>query len=266
MTLEDAIAKLKAQRDEVDRLLDDARFSTTFKFWQRHTRVVLAQIFQPDSSHHAEFAAISYRNSFAFSDEGDGPSAERYRDGLLSAKALLASIIRELEEFGLPHAPAMQTDALVDAEAQLAHICRSFAAFAKRLQKRRGDRAALMVEDEHDVQYLMHAILGLYFEDIRPEEPTPTVAGGSAKIDFLLKAEGIAFELKMTRPDLKDNKTGGEALIDIGRYPKHPDVRSLVYFVHDPEGYITNPKGLIADIERDYGALRAKVIIVGPFS
>ena len=67
--------------------------------------------------------------------------------------------------------------------------------------------------------------------------------------------------------DLVSGKVAiGEALIDIGRYPKHPDVRSLVYFVHDPEGYITNPKGLIADIERDYGALRAKVIIVGPFS
>lgn len=266
MTLDDAIANLKAQRDVVDRLVDDVRFGTTFQAWQRRTRTVLDKIFLPDSAHQAEFEGISYRNNFAFSDEGDGPSAKRYRDGLMSAKTLLAGMIQELEDFGLPHAPSAPADALVAAEDKLVHICRSFPAFAKRLQKRRADRPAYVVEDEYDVQNLMHAMLGLFFDDIRPEEPTPTAAGGSAKVDFLLKAEGVALELKMTRPDLKDNKTGGEALIDIGRYPKHPDVRSLIYFVYDPDGHITNPKGLIADIERDYGALRAKVVVAGPFT
>lgn len=45
----------------------------------------------------------------------------------------------------------------------------------------------LFLEDEYDVQDLPHALLLLYFDDVRAEEWTPSYAGKSARMDFLLK-------------------------------------------------------------------------------
>jgi len=45
---------------------------------------------------------------------------------------------------------------------------------------------ALEIRDEYDVQNLLHAILKLHFEDIRPEEWAPSYAASSKRMDFLL--------------------------------------------------------------------------------
>ena len=45
---------------------------------------------------------------------------------------------------------------------------------------------------------LLHALLLLYFDDIRAEEWTPSYAGKSARMDFLLKNEGVVIEVKKT--------------------------------------------------------------------
>ena len=42
------------------------------------------------------------------------------------------------------------------------------------------------MEDEYDVQDLFHALLTIYFEDIRKEEWSPSYAGGASRMDFLL--------------------------------------------------------------------------------
>lgn len=55
-----------------------------------------------------------------------------------------------------------------------------------KLRSRREDRPTLDVSDEYDVQDLLHALLRLYFEDVRPEEWTPSYAGKSSRTDFLL--------------------------------------------------------------------------------
>ena len=64
------------------------------------------------------------------------------------------------------------------------------------------------VDDEYDVQYLTHALLLLDFEDVRPEEWTPSYAGGSSRMDFLMKAEKIVLEVKKTRKGLKAKEIG----------------------------------------------------------
>lgn len=141
------------------------------------------------------------------------------------------------------------------------HICRRFPQVARQLQSRHADRGTISIDDEYDVQDLLHALLRLDFDDVRDEEWTPSYAGGSARLDFLLKAEKIVIEVKKTRRGLASREVGDELLVDIARYRTHPDCRSLVCFVYDPEFKIGNPVGLEKDLARGEDRFDVRVII-----
>ncbi len=118
------------------------------------------------------------------------------------------------------------------------------------------------MSDEYDVQDLFRALLRLHFDDIRPEENTPTYAGKSGRIDFLLNGETIGVEVKMTRPGLDAKKIGEELIEDIARYKAHPSCKTLVFFVYDPEERISNPSGLIKDLSMNTPEFIVHVVIV----
>jgi hypothetical protein len=69
---------------------------------------------------------------------------------------------------------------------------------ANTLKARHDGRSTLEITDEYDAQDLFTAMLKLHFDDVRPEEWTPSYAGNSSRIDFLLKEFGLAIEVKMT--------------------------------------------------------------------
>ena len=135
-----------------------------------------------------------------------------------------------------------------NADADLKRVFSRFHKIARQLRSRYADRNTLEVNDEYDVQDLLHALLRLYFDDIRAEEWTPSYAGKSARMDFLLKDEGIVIEVKKTRKGLSDKEVGDQLIIDVDRYRVHPDCKKLVCFVYDPEGRIGNPEGLTKDL------------------
>ncbi|WP_218080497.1 PD-(D/E)XK nuclease domain-containing protein [Anthocerotibacter panamensis] len=132
---------------------------------------------------------------------------------------------------------------------------------AQQLRSRHNNYPTLIVKDEYDVQDLLHALLRIEFDDIRAEEPTPSYAGGSARIDFLLKQEKIVIEVKKTRERLLAKEVGEQLIIDIGRYKAHPDCQTLICFVYDPEGLIANPHGIENDLSGDRDSLNVKVFI-----
>jgi hypothetical protein len=101
-------------------------------------------------------------------------------------------------------------------------ICSRFHIVARQLRNRYKGRETIDVGDEYDVQNLMHSILLLDFEDIRVEEWTPSYAGGSARMDFLLKREKIVIEIKKTRKGLAAREIGEQLIIDIEKYKEHP--------------------------------------------
>jgi len=117
------------------------------------------------------------------------------------------------------------------------------------------------VEDEHDVQDLLHALLRLHFDDIRPEEWTPNYAGKSTRMDFFLKKEKAVIEVKKTRKGLNTKRLGEDLVIDMAHFRNHSDCQTLICFVDDPENRITNPAGLEADLSRDDPDLAVKMII-----
>jgi hypothetical protein len=65
----------------------------------------------------------------------------------------------------------------------------------------------------------------------------------------LLKKEKIVIEVKKTRKSLGARQIGEELIIDMARYRAHPNCDKLVCFVYDPDGWVNNPKGVIADLE-----------------
>lgn len=121
---------------------------------------------------------------------------------------------------------------------------------ARQLRSRHNERPTLDVSDEYDVQDLLHSLLKLYFDDIRPEEWTPSYAGSSSRMDFLLKDEQLVVEVKKTRDTLRDKLIGEQLIVDITKYKEHPDCKTLVCFIYDAEGLIANPTGLENDLNK----------------
>ena len=86
-------------------------------------------------------------------------------------------------------------------------------------------------------------------------------------MDFLLPVHNIVIETKRVRDKGHASKVGDELIIDIEHYRKHPNADHLWCVIYDPELYISNPKGLVNDLEGSRstpeGTVNVKVIIVG---
>ena len=81
-------------------------------------------------------------------------------------------------------------------------------------------------------------------------------------MDFLLPEIESAVEIKMTRPTMSTRVLGEQLVVDIAKYKKHPYCRTLICIVYDPEGRITNPRGVENDLKEDSDQLSVRVFIV----
>lgn len=120
---------------------------------------------------------------------------------------------------------------------------------ALKLTQRHEKRPTLIISDEYDVQDLLFSLLWIYFEDVRLEEHTPSFAGGSARMDILVKDNNSVIEVKKTRKGLSDKELGKQLIEDIAFYKKHENCKKLYCFIYDPDFLIRNRKGLCSDIE-----------------
>jgi hypothetical protein len=143
----------------------------------------------------------------------------------------------------------------------IANLCERFHLVARQLRSRHDNRSTLDVQDEYDVQDLFHSLLHLHFADVRAEEWTPSYAGKASRMDFLLKQERIVVEIKKTRQGLDAKELGSQLIEDIARYQAHPDCEALVCFVYDPDGRISNPRGIENDLRKKEGDLFVEVLI-----
>lgn len=132
---------------------------------------------------------------------------------------------------------------------------------------RRKDSPVLSFDTEYDIQDLLHSQLRPWIADIRPEEFTPSYAGSSTRMDFLLPNYKLVIETKRVRDKRHASKVGDEVIVDIEHYLKHPDTEHLWCVIYDPELYITNPSGVASDLEgvrtTPEGSVNVKVFIVG---
>lgn len=189
---------------------------------------------------------------------------EPFDAGDAARAAVLAAAVRRATEALLQsaHAARWQLDRSErDATELIINLCRRFPRFARQLAARHDNRTALTVDDEYDVQDTLHALLHLHFDDIRPEEWAPSYAGSRTRMDFLLKREQTVLETKMTRERLDQRRVVEELTIDKAHYRGHPDCKTLVCFVHDPEHRLTNPAALEGDLSGDEGGLATRVVV-----
>lgn len=168
-----------------------------------------------------------------------------YQSTVESGIGILSSAKEDFENESIP-----KLERTISPINTLVNIVSKFHKVARQLRSRHDSRETLNVTDEYDVQDLLHSLLILHFDDIRPEEWTPSYAGKSSRMDFLLKNEKIVVEVKKTRSGLGAKELGGQLIEDIERYQSHPDCKTLVCFVYDPEGLVANPKGIENDLAR----------------
>jgi hypothetical protein len=141
-------------------------------------------------------------------------------------------------------------------------IAERFHLIVRQLRQRYSDRNTLEVEDEYDVQDLFRSLLTIFYDDIRDEIWTPSYANNSSRTDFLLPEIETVVEIKKTRSDLSTRVVGEQLLVDIAKYKTHPMCRTLVCFVYDPEGRVSNPRGVENDLNDSDSEINVKVIIV----
>jgi hypothetical protein len=85
--------------------------------------------------------------------------------------------------------------------------------------------------------------------DIRAEEYTPSYAGSSTRMDFLLPAHNLVLEIKFVRDGNHAKKIGNELIVDIDHYRRHPDCNTLWCIIFDSPHLVPNPEGLKKDLE-----------------
>jgi len=257
MDKQKVIEKLQQQIDLIGRVKQRKRFSPEYKKWHRDTQIAIERIFGKDGRHLQDFTKIRFNLASYSSSTPESRFDERFREGLDNAGQILNSMIDEIKEWGIDESEESPSN----ATAIIENLCNRFHLVVRQLKSRHDNRDTLVVEDEYDVQDLLHSLLTLHFDDIRPEEWTPSYAGGSSRMDFLLKKEQIVIEVKKTRKTLGAKEVGEQLIIDIKKYETHPDCRRLFCFVYDPEGRIANPRGIENDLNRDDAGLPVKVLI-----
>ena len=212
--------------------------------WTEETRAALELLFGPDSDFVTKFSSISYTVPIFTDDTPDSAFAAAYRRGLEEAKSVLQAARIQVE---LDWKKAA-SEKMERAVGTVRRIVNRFHLVVKQLARRYDRRDPVEICDEYDVQDVLHAILRAEFDDIRREEWTPSYAGSSARMDLLLKEEQIVIETKMTRDGLGEKEAGTQLLVDIERYRGHPNCQVLVCFIYDPDGRISNPRGLEYDL------------------
>lgn len=211
-----------------------------------------------DGLHHAKIVA-AYFNDSTHNYVGS-PSYRGVENVRGAVNAVIARVKRSPACLRCAQISPGTTTAPERVEA-LYRIGARFHLVAKQLRVRRQGRPTLDVDDEYDVQYLFHALLRIPFDDVRPEEWTPSYAGGASRVDFLLPEIEAVVEIKKSRPGLSAREIGEQLIVDIAKYRKHPTCRTLFCFVYDPDGRIANPRGIENDLNATQDELTVRVLI-----
>lgn len=250
-----------SSKQEFERLEND------FRAWNNYNKEMLKRIFSTkeisDEYRHFRTRPMvmrSYRVQYTWTDD--------FRDltsDLNDKIAKLEDIKGRIELFQVSsNISHTVNDKKTENLDTIKKILNRFHKVVRQLRDRYNNRSALEIEDEYDVQDLLHALLKLEFDDIRKEEWTPTYAGSSSRIDFLLKKEQIVIEVKKTSSHTKSKEIGNQLIIDTAHYKAHPDCKTLICFVYDAEMRIGNPRGLESDLASQSTPEMLVIVVIAP--
>ena len=258
MNKSNAISKLSSLVDRANAIEFEKGDSQLIVKWKRDADAAIRHIFGIDSHHVKEFESLNYSLS-SITEEDLLLSFQSSDEILGSSITFLESMIDEIEEYW--NEADKNLNVVMNANENVELIINRFHQVCRQLSHRYSNRSTLNINDEYDVQDLFHALLKLYFDDVRPEEYTPSYAGAASRTDFLLKKEQIIIELKKSRSSLRAKQVGEQLIVDSQRYQAHPDCKRIICFVYDPEGFIANPKGIENDLSKEMNGIPVSVFI-----
>ena len=114
-------------------------------------------------------------------------------------------------------------------------VCRRLPQAARVLGNRsRKGRAGFAVNDEYDVQDLLHAVLRAHLKHSVQEDPLPKVAGAKAgRADLSIEELGILIEVKYVRSPEDQKRIFDEFSQDLVLYARWPPIRMLIVVVYN---------------------------------
>ena len=248
------IEKLQEIIQQIDYLLsvNVTKNDPEFKEWHSRTERFLHNKYGADSIELKEFQNYTFIPKLAKTPR-DKSLCEfliynSCHSDLGTIKNLFLDYLQEMKDAG-------EQAARVNHDEEVERIFKRFKNVAKELKTRHAKRTTLRIKDEYDVQDLLRALLSLYFDDVRPEEWTPSYAGSSLRIDFLIPEIEAVIEVKKTRKGMTDKSLSEELIVDIEKYQAHPTCKKIYCFVYDPDNILRYPNAIKNDLEQKHQGL-----------
>jgi hypothetical protein len=251
------IITLQEKKDELNKILENYSQWSQVEIWIAGTAPIMREYFPNHLEQFTEYCkqpeqyimlhVVGYASPLPNAAEirAKEESTEN-EENLKRGRASIKRIVNFLEALiDLSDSINLPSDTLTILE----RIFSRFHRINLQFQNRYSNRPTIQINDEYDVQDLLHSLLHLYFADIRSEVDLPEFAGKNSRIDFVLKQERIMIEVKKTSQTLKDKQLGSQLIDDIPRYKQYQDASNLVFFIYDPDTLMSNPQGIIDDIE-----------------
>lgn len=119
--------------------------------------------------------------------------------------------------------------------ALIEQLCRRLPQSARILANRsRKGKAPYEIEDEYDVQDLLHGMLRGYLKYSVQEDPLPKVAGAkSSRADISVEELGVLIEIKYVRSPDDQKRLFDEYSQDLVLYASWPHLRTLIYLIYN---------------------------------
>jgi REase_DpnII-MboI len=229
--------------------------------WCKYNVELLSHIFTTDeyADEYASTRILVHQVGDRYFDPSINDLVSRLVSSATKQMGALASIIDRLD---LIEEESQPTTGTAPGLNDIIKLAERLDIVVRQIRERRDERETLDVKDEYDLQDLFHALLKIYFDDVRPEEWTPSYAGGASRIDFFLPDIKTLVELKMARPSLSTRVLSDQLIIDIERYQKYSGCSTLICIVYDPDGRVSNPRGVESDLNNRERDIIVQVMIV----
>lgn len=130
---------------------------------------------------------------------------------------------------------------------------------------RRANKASLKVLDETDAQDVLNVILNTHFGHVVRDDPTHSVGGTHAKIDFLVPSLGVGVEVKVATKSHREGPIAREISADIEQYRAHHKIHTIFFIVYDLDAILQESVSLERDFTRYTPGLQETVAIVAPW-
>ena len=158
-----AINKITELKEKALSIINLASGNHEFKKWFRNSEIAIEKVFGKDKRHLNDFREINF---YPVVWTADSDSDMDYSAGISDAIALFDSFIDEINNYWEEEPRDHFNFKFASSQEKIENLILRFHLVARQLQRRYSKRDTIEINDEYDVQDLIHALLNIYFDDI----------------------------------------------------------------------------------------------------